>query len=214
MLQIAQKLCDGSHTIVDKDSVRAILRSLNMQTYIEKWLQIIWRITGVTPPMPGPLLLQQLDRLFLDLQRPFNACRAAGRKNFLNYNYVFCRLFQKLGCPKFCMFFPLIKSKAKLRSLDEMWIQMTASIGWPTTPLQPVAPFAVRLERPETLLAHLATRSAAPAPVVTERGPLRKVYRKSDHRRAESPTRSPKQPRSAPPEPELRKLGLLKRRLS
>ena len=73
-----------------------------MQLYIEKWLQIIQRVTGVHPPMPGPLLIQQLDDLFLQLQVPFDDFRMKGRKNFLNYNYVFCRLFQKLGCPQFC----------------------------------------------------------------------------------------------------------------
>ena len=148
---IAAKLCDGSHSVLNKDSIRAVLRSLNMQLYIEKWLQIIYRITGIMPPFPGPMLVRQLDQLFIDLQRPFDAHKVEGRKNFLNYNYVFCRMFQYLGCPQFCMFFPLIKSKAKLRVLDSMWAKMAASLGWPVTPVQAVTPFAVRLESPALL---------------------------------------------------------------
>lgn len=155
---IVAKLCDGTYSILNKDCIRAVLRSLNMQLYIEKWLQIIHRITGIMPPMPGPLLVWQLDQLFLDLQEPFEHYKAQGRKNFLNYNYVFCRLFQKIGCPQFCMFFPLIKSRQKLRALDDMWAHMTASIQWETPTLQVVAPFAVKLERPCLLLRQIFSR--------------------------------------------------------
>ncbi len=213
MLQIAQKLCDGTYEVINKDSIRAVLRSLNLQLYIEKWLQIIYRITGIAPPAPGPLLLRQLDSLFLELQRPFNACRAQGRKNFLNYNYVFCRFLQKLDCNRFCMFFPLIKSKPKLAALDTMWLDMVGSIGWPATALQPVEPFAVRLQQPAPLLERLALQCALPAPVVIERVPWKKVYRKSDHRRAESPPQSPTRRHSGQPVPAFQKLGSLRRRL-
>ena len=53
--------------------------------------------------------------------------KSSSRRNFLNYNYVFCRLFQKMGCTKFCMFFPLIRSKVKLRALDESGAARTHS---------------------------------------------------------------------------------------
>ena len=155
---IAEKLCDGSYPVLNKDCIRAVLRSLNMQLYIEKWLQIIHRITGIMPPMPGPLLIRQLDQLFIELQEPFAHYKTEKRKNFLNYNYVFCRLFQKVGCPQFCMFFPLIKSRQKLRTLDDMWTDMTASIQWEVPTLQVVAPFAVRLERPSLLLRQICSR--------------------------------------------------------
>ena len=128
-LQIAERLCDGSYTIINKDVIRTVLRSLKMQLYIEKWLQIIQRITGIEPPKPGASLVGKLDDMFQELQAPFRANKLGQRKNFLNYNYVFCRLFQKIGCPQFSMFFPLIKSRAKLRHLDEMWDPMVASIG-------------------------------------------------------------------------------------
>lgn len=184
-----------------------------MQQYIERWLQIIQRLTGIEPPKPGAALLQKLDAQFIELQAPFAAYKSEGRKNFLNYNYVFCRLLQKMECTKFCMFFPLIKSKPKLQALDSMWVDMTNSIGWPATPLQLVAPFAVHLEQPALLLQRLATRYVAPAPAATERVPWRKVYRKSDHRRVESPPRSPTRRRSSPPGPAFQTLGSLKRRL-
>ncbi len=212
MLQIAASICSGAYTIINKDVIRTVLRSLNMQLYIEKWLQIIFRITEIAPPMPGSLIVQQLDELFLQLQQPFEGHRSNGRKNFLNYNYVFCRLFQKLNCSQFCMFFPLIKSKSKLQQLDEMWGSMVHSVGWPITPLEQVAPFAVQLERPALLLQRLSARCAAQIPVVPETAPLKTAARLLGHRYSENPRPLPKRPRSDQPAQSFRKLEKLGRR--
>jgi len=173
MVAIGERLLDGSHTVVSKDSIRTVLRSLGLQVYIEKWLQIIERCTGVMPPCPGPMVLNRLDAMFLDLQRPFNAHKVMGRRNFLNYNYVFCRLFQRMECHKFCMFFPLIRSKVKLKTLDDMWNAMAMSLGWETPPLVQVTPFAVRLQTPSASLEALKARCASLAPVVPRRTPMK-----------------------------------------
>lgn len=213
MLLIAEKLCDGSHQVLNKDSIRTVLRSLNMQLYIEKWLQIIYRITGVRPPRPGPLLVQQLDNMFHELQRPFDAFKTPGRKNFLNYNYVFRRLFHVIGCAKFSMFFPLIKSQSKLKALDRMWEAMATSLNWEITPLQPVPCFSVQLAEPSFLLSRLASQSALQSPVERPIASLRTECHKSD-RRATFEDPQLKLPRpSTPLAPELQKLGLKRRRL-
>jgi hypothetical protein len=185
MLRIAEKLCDGTHAVIDKDTVRSVLRSLNLQLYIEKWLQIIFRVTRIAPPIPGSLLIQMLDQLFLDLQEPFNCYRVKGRKNFLNYNYVFCRLFQKLECHQFCMFFPLIKSKQKLRQLDDMWSNMVGAIDWEVKPLEYVAPFAVHLEQPALLLQRLASEYVPPVLAGIQPTQLKTVFRTLGRRSAE-----------------------------
>jgi hypothetical protein len=211
--QITERIRQGAYTFVNKDVIRAVLRSLGMQMYIEKWLQIVQRLTGVEPPKPGPLLTQQLDDMFLQLQTPFSMCKITGRKNFLNYNYVLCRLFQILKCPQFGMFFPLIKSKQKLKSLDEMWAAMATQLEWEITPLQTVAPFAVKLEPHVPLPAETAPPAAPAAPAATRTAPARKVFRKSDQRllRELDRQRELKQRRSTPPAQELQRLGWSKR---
>tara|TARA_Y100001972_G_scaffold96601_1_gene119211 strand:+ start:1653 stop:2660 length:1008 start_codon:yes stop_codon:yes gene_type:complete len=208
-IQIAERLLDGSHTVINKDVIRGVLRSLNMQLYIEKWLQIIQRVTDIEPPKPGTQLLGMLDQAFTDLQQPFANFKSQGRKNFLNYNYVFCRLFQKLGCTQFCMFFPLIKSRQKLRALDEMWEGMVSSLQWEVKPLQQVAPFAVKLESPAALLAAIRARGAPAAPPETHTATWRKGCRKSDQRLLRELDRQklPKRRRSTQPAPELQTLG-------
>jgi hypothetical protein len=167
-----------------------------MQLYIEKWLQIINRITGIMPPMPGPLLVRQLDALFLELQEPFRHFKAKGRKNFLNYNYVFCRLFQKIGCPQFCMFFPLIKSRQKLRALDDMWNDMTASLNWQPSTLQVVAPFAVKLETPSVLLRQICSRIDDSAQAAQRKEQSRTESHTSDHCQTSTLSQLPKLRRS------------------
>ena len=213
MLQIGERLLDGTYTILNKDTVRAVLRSLNMQVYIEKWLQIIHRITKIQPPCPGIGVINQLDALFLELQRPFNAKKTPERKNFLNYNYVFCRLFQKMDCTQFCMFFPLIKSKAKVRALDAMWEEMVRCIAWPVTPLQHVDPFAVHLTEPAALLHRLAHECVHLTPVEIQLVPTKTGCHKWDRRFAASQRQPPKRRHSTQLGPEFQRLGLVKRRL-
>ena len=208
-IQIAARLCDGTHTVINKDVIRSVLRSLKMQLYIEKWLQIIFRITKITPPTPGSALIKQLDDLFLELQRPFELHRQSGRKNFLNYNYVFCRLFQKIGCNQFCMFFPLIKSKQKLKNLDDIWGDMTASIKWPQAHLEQVPPFAVRLERAQLVRLQQDVQDVLACRAVPRKAPLQMGYHKSDrtHRTAGRDTREIKRLRLDRPGPRLRTPG-------
>ena len=137
---------DSNFCELNKTNIRKVLRSMNKQVYIEKWLQIMYRYTGVRPPSPGINLLHKLDCMFLALQTPFRNHKTAGRRNFLNYNFVFYRMFQQLGVPQYCMFFPMIKSKTKLLQLDNMWRDICKELKWPFTPLKHVQPFAIKLD--------------------------------------------------------------------
>ena len=145
MAQIKDCFQAGGFEQIDKTVVRKILRSLNMQQYIEKWLQIIWQIAGVRPPSPPQRILMKLDVMFVAMQAPFAQLKPESRKNFLNYNYVFVRLFDLLGVPEFCCFFPLIKSKSKLNALDQQWVNICSELNWPVRPLVHVKPFAIKV---------------------------------------------------------------------
>ena len=66
MLQIGRSLYAGKFYVLNKDFIRQVLRSLGLQLHIEKWLQIIYRLTDIAPPQPGPQLLGVLDQMFID----------------------------------------------------------------------------------------------------------------------------------------------------
>ena len=195
---IHARLCDGTYAVLDKKAIREVLRSLGMQKYIEKWLQIIHRITGIQPPCPGPQLVLQLDKLFTQLQKPFTECEFTERRNFLNYNYVFCRLFQRLGCERFCMFFPLVSS-AKCKVLNSMWQKVAAALEWDVPPMPNVPPLAVKLS-PHLIssaprLSACVSASPAEPPAETKR----KEYRKLDRFERAIVQSSRESDRSSPP---------------
>lgn len=194
--QIALCVASSKLDVLNKDTVRKVLRSLKMQTYIEKWLQIIYRLTRVAPPTPSTGILKRLDDLFSELQVPFEVCKAAGRKNFLNYNYVFCRLFQHLECAKFAMFFPLIKSRQKLRILDETWKSMTAYLHWPFKPLQPVPVFAIRLTASDLTQLFQTYAAGAAVSVAPRADSAQTQSHWSDRPSSETELASRKRPRS------------------
>jgi hypothetical protein len=87
LVAIGTRLLDGTHTVISKDTIRGVLRSLNLQVYIEKWLQIIERCTGIYPPCPGPVILERLDHQFKEIEKPFLVNRA---------RYRYRRLFRQL----------------------------------------------------------------------------------------------------------------------
>jgi len=181
--RIVEGVRESGHTVLTKDVIRSVLRSLGLQVYIEKWLSIIWHLTGLEPPRPGPVLLMRLDQMFQELQAPFETCRSPERRNFLNYNYVFARLFQFLGCKEYTMFFPLIKSRQKMQQLDDTWARMMQVLGWEFTTLEPSPSFAVQLPLPVRLL-HAPSNSATSLPdgALKCGGQRRMVFRKSDLR--------------------------------
>lgn len=214
MLAVAERVLVGPNVVLDKNVLRPVLRSLKLQKYIEKWLQILQAFSGITPPKPGPCLLDKLDELFLQLQTPYEMCLQGERRNFLNYNYVFCRLLQMLDCAEFCIFFPLI-SKQKLEKLDQIWARMAVYLNWPVTPLQIVEPYSVVVTEPRSVLDRLRTSvqnsdSAAPPPEQ-----WRKVFRKSDLRCLRSLTLETQRRRSSQRARQLRteeRSGLSSRR--
>ena len=142
---ISAAIIKSGATVVDKCTIRKVLRSLNLQAYIEKWLSIVWHVTDARPPPLTQRVMIKLDLMFIALQGPFSRCKSENRKNFLNYNYVFNRLFALLGLPEYGMFFPLIKSKSKIAALDDTWYRMCQELGWRCTELQHPKDFVVRL---------------------------------------------------------------------
>ena len=60
---------------------------------------------------------------------------ASTRKCILHYNYLFQRLFQIVNMPQYLKWFPLLKSKPKLKNLDNMWWEICDQTGIPKTEL-------------------------------------------------------------------------------
>ena len=56
-------------------------------------------------------------------------------KCIINYNFLFVRMLQCLNMSEHYKWFPMLKSKAKVRALDEIWKGMCKSMGVEYVPL-------------------------------------------------------------------------------
>ena len=118
-----------------KTRIRMGLRKMGRPKFIEKWVTIQCQLTKEQPPNPDDELVETMRKLFLYVEVAFNRNRPENRKSMIHYNFVFVRIFQFLNKPEYFKFFPLLKSKAKVRALDQTWKKMTDHLGWKYLPL-------------------------------------------------------------------------------
>ena len=142
--QIKSTIKDSGVDRLDKPIIRQVLRSLKMQRYIEKWLQIMHHLTGQRPPHLSDEEIVKLDVLFVATQVPFVHFKPANRKNFINYNYMFHRLFEFIHREELKKYFPLIKSVSKLNALDTVWEQICLYHQWKFKKIIITKPWSVR----------------------------------------------------------------------
>jgi hypothetical protein len=120
---------------ITKAKIRASLRKHNGVKYIERWIQIYVHITKCETPTPSSMQVAAMKEMFLLWEQAFNANRPATRKCIINYNFLFVRMLQCLNMSEHYKWFPMLKSKAKVRALDEIWKGMCKSMGVEYVPL-------------------------------------------------------------------------------
>jgi len=113
--------------------VKVYLRKLEYNKYYEHIPTIINEFCGLPAPKLTPELEKQLKIMFDETQIPFEKYRliiCPQRKNFLNYNYVFYKMFQLLNKDEFLNCFPLLKSREKLYEHDLIWKGICNDLRW------------------------------------------------------------------------------------
>jgi hypothetical protein len=112
--------------------IRQFLKRLGLTKYYDASHLIINILRGENEPVIPRHIEQQLIRMFVTIQKPFDNVCENGRKNMLRYNYVVYKLLQLLGRDgePYLYLFPLLKSKAKLSQHDETWKRICREIGW------------------------------------------------------------------------------------
>lgn len=122
----------------------------DMNRYTEKWLTIRKKLGGTAPPPMHPNDVEQLQRDFLGLLRPFNYFRhnqgCLGRKchkspskcrhNLPNYNYLILQLLRRRNKHEIYLpWLPQLKTGSKIRNLDSLCQKIWNYLGWNFTPL-------------------------------------------------------------------------------
>ena len=120
---------------ITKTKIRMALRKHGGVKYIERWIQIYVHVTKCESPTPSSIQVAAMKEMFLLWEQAFNANKPATRKCIINYNFLFVRMLQTLNMTEHYKWFPMLKSKAKVRTLDEIWKGMCKSMGLPHLPI-------------------------------------------------------------------------------
>lgn len=109
--------------------IRTILKKLKLNKYYEHVSHIKSKITRTQAPMLGKneaLIIQ----MFKMTQEPFEKYRPKGRKNYIHYGYFLRKILQLLGLKDLMEYYPLLKSRDKLRILDKIWEKICRDLNW------------------------------------------------------------------------------------
>lgn len=110
--------------------MKEILKKLRLHQYYEHIPHIISKLTGNPPPMISREMEEKLKIMFKQIQEPFAKYCPPNRTNFLSYSYVLHKFCQLLELDDFLKYFPLLKSRDKLRIQDRIWEKICNDLGW------------------------------------------------------------------------------------
>lgn len=119
---------------INQKKVKILLRKLRLSKYYEHSTYITNILNGLDPPIMKPHLEDRLRHMFKEVQSPFDKHCPANRSNFLSYSYVLYKFCELLGEDDYLPYFPLLKSKEKLRQQDVIWKSICGELMWEYIP--------------------------------------------------------------------------------
>lgn len=111
-----------------------ILKNLNLTSYYEHTIHIISKLSGKEPPSINRETEEKLKKMFMMIQPPFEKFCPSSRQNFLSYSYVLHKFCELLELDDFIQFFPLLKSREKLKIQDRIWEKICQELKWEFIP--------------------------------------------------------------------------------
>jgi hypothetical protein len=91
-------------------------------------------ITGNKTPIIFGDYEDRLRNMFKEIQIPFMNNCPNERKNFLSYAYVLHKFCELLELDHLLEFFPLLKSREKLKQQDMIWLNICKDLKWQYIP--------------------------------------------------------------------------------
>lgn len=133
--QVKEWFAQNPTAAITKARIREALRSKGNGRYAEKWISIYCKLTGTPRPTLTPSQVETMRHMFYGIEVAFLRHRPQSRKSMLNYNFIFVRQLQMLGKHDYLKFFPMLKSKTKVRFLDGVWRGIAKDLNWEYKPL-------------------------------------------------------------------------------
>lgn len=127
-----QKIKDVNE--ITQTKVKQLLKKLRLSKYYEHATYITNIINGLNPPSMPNQLEERLRYMFKEIQEPFEKHCPKNRSNFLSYSYVLYKFCELLEEDEYLPYFPLLKSKEKLRQQDVIWKGICSELQWEYIP--------------------------------------------------------------------------------
>ena len=108
--------------------IRNILKQNKLPQYYPAVHVIYRRCTGKSMAVLSGREISQITYWFSEVEHIFNDIKPSHRKAFLNYNFVICKLLQKIGRDDCCEYFKQIKSSKRKLFHVEMWKQIEVKL--------------------------------------------------------------------------------------
>jgi hypothetical protein len=127
--EIKKRRIQNIAQLCEKD-IREILKKLNRSKYYEHAAHIVSRLNGNPPPTITPEIEEKIRAMFQDIQAPFLLYCPNDRTNFLSYSYILYKFFELLELDEYKVYFPLLKSRDRLISHDQIWKKICDYLKW------------------------------------------------------------------------------------
>ena len=127
--EIKKRRIQNIAELCEKD-IREILKKLNRSKYYEHAAHLVSRLNGNPPPTITPEIEEKVRAMFSDIQAPFLLYCPNDRTNFLSYSYILYKFFELLDLDEYKVYFPLLKSRDRLISHDQIWFKICDYLKW------------------------------------------------------------------------------------
>ena len=119
---------------IEFKKLKPILKKLGLSKYYEQIPKLYSIISNETILQIPQDVEESLKVMFRMIQDPFEKHKPKGRSNFLSYSYCFYQLLVLLEQQKYCILFPLLKSREKIREQDKIWKAICQELDWDFIP--------------------------------------------------------------------------------
>lgn len=129
VLELKKRRIQNIASLTEKD-MREILKKINKSKYYEHATHILSRLNGNPPPTITPEIEEKIRSMFQEIQAPFLMYCPNDRTNFLSYSFILYKFFELLELDEYMVYFPLLKSRDRLISHDQIWKQICDYLKW------------------------------------------------------------------------------------
>jgi hypothetical protein len=125
-----ERIVDRSRRITQQ-KVKSYLKKLGLNNYYDHIPYITEQLGGEKPPKIPPQTEDTLRRMFIEISSQFASYCPTNRRNFPRYTYVIYKCCELIGYREILPYLPLLKTKARLRYMDEIWRNVCKKLDFP-----------------------------------------------------------------------------------